>query len=68
MLRPLADRSPGSGCSVANFRQIIDTVGTGSVLAAMIPLVAALASGYLFGGPTEDKRSVMGLRTAQRNS
>ena len=41
------------GLVVANFRQIIDTVGRGSVLAALILIVAVLATGCLFGGPTE---------------
>jgi predicted Na+-dependent transporter len=52
---------------VVNFREIIETVGTGGILAALILLVAAFGTGFLLGGGPEEQRSVMGLGTAQRN-
>jgi predicted Na+-dependent transporter len=52
---------------VVNFKQIIDTIGTGGILAALILLVAAFAAGFLAGGSPEEQRSVLGLGTAQRN-
>jgi predicted Na+-dependent transporter len=52
---------------VVNFRQIIDTVGTGGIAAALILLVAAFGAGFLLGGGPEEQRSVVGLGTAQRN-
>jgi hypothetical protein len=48
------------GLVVANFRQIVDTVGTGSVLRRSDPARRRARDGHLLGGPTEDKRSVMG--------
>jgi predicted Na+-dependent transporter len=52
---------------VVNFKQILDTVGTGGILAALIVLIGALAVGFLAGGHPEEQRSVLGLGTAQRN-
>ena len=52
---------------VLEFSTIIDTIGTGGILAALIFLVVALAIGLLLGGKDASKRSVMGLGTAQRN-
>lgn len=52
---------------VVNFGQIIDTIGTGGVIAALIVLVGAFAAGFLVGGRPEERRSVLGLGTAQRN-
>jgi predicted Na+-dependent transporter len=51
---------------VVNFKQIIDTIGTGGIAAALIVLVGAFLVGYLFGGGPE-QRSVLALGTAQRN-
>ena len=52
---------------VLEFSTIIDTIGTGGILAALIFLVGALAIGLLLGGKDASMRSVMGLGTAQRN-
>ena len=55
------------GLLVANFDQIIDTVGTGGIAAALVVLAGAFVVGYLVGGAREDTRSVVALGTAQRN-
>jgi predicted Na+-dependent transporter len=52
---------------VVNFKEIIDTVGTGGILAALIVLVGAFAAGFLLAGRPEEQRAVFGLGTAQRN-
>ena len=52
---------------VLEFSTIIDTIGTGGILAALIFLVGALAIGLLLGGKDPSMRSVIGLGTAQRN-
>ncbi|NPD06545.1 bile acid:sodium symporter family protein [Nocardioides sp. zg-1308] len=52
---------------VVNFRQIVDTVGTGGILAALIVLAGSFAAGFVVGGRPEENRSVLGLGTAQRN-
>lgn len=52
---------------VVNFRQIIDTIGTGGIVAALVVLVGGLLVGFLAGGTSEQDRSVVGLGTAQRN-
>lgn len=52
---------------VVNFRQIVDTLGTGGIAAALLVLVGALVIGFLAGGPSEADRSVLALGTAQRN-
>jgi predicted Na+-dependent transporter len=52
---------------VMNFRQIIHTLGTGGIAAALVVLVGALLVGFLTGGSSEENRSVLGLGTAQRN-
>lgn len=55
------------GLLVVNLEQIIDTIGTGGIAAALVVLVGALLIGYLAGGRAEERRSVLGLATAQRN-
>ena len=52
---------------VVNFDEIIDTLGTGGILAALSVLVGAFAVGFLVGGSPEEQRSVLGLGSAQRN-
>ena len=52
---------------VVNFDEIIDTLGTGGILAALIVLVGAFAAGFLVAGSPEGQRSVLGLGSAQRN-
>jgi BASS family bile acid:Na+ symporter len=57
----------GVALLVVNFRQIIDTIGTGGIVAALVLLVGALLIGFLAGGSSQQNRSVVGLGTAQRN-
>lgn len=52
---------------VVNFDEIIDTVGTGGILAALVVLAGAFVVGFLAGGSSEENRSVLGLATGQRN-
>jgi BASS family bile acid:Na+ symporter len=52
---------------VLQFSTIIDTIGSGGIIAALLFLVGALVIGLLFGGRDQSMRSVMGLGTAQRN-
>lgn len=52
---------------VVNFEEIIDTIGTGGILAALIVLVGAFVAGFLVAGRPEEHRSVLGLGSAQRN-
>jgi len=52
---------------VLQFSMIIDTIGTGGIIAVLIFEVGALAIGLLLGGKDGGMRSVMGLGTAQRN-
>jgi BASS family bile acid:Na+ symporter len=52
---------------VVNFGQIIDTIGTGGILASLIVLAVAFGAGFLLAGGPEKQRSVLGLGTAQRN-
>jgi predicted Na+-dependent transporter len=52
---------------VVNFEEIIDTIGTGGIAAALIVLVGAFVVGFALGGDPEEQRSVVGLGTAQRN-
>lgn len=55
------------GLLVVNFSQIIATIGTGGIIAALIFLVGSFIIGYLLGGRAEETRSGMALGTAQRN-
>jgi len=52
---------------VVNFEEIIDTIGTGGIAAALIVLAGAFAVGFLLGGGPQEQRAVLGLGTAQRN-
>ena len=52
---------------VLNFRQVIETIGTGGIVAALVLLAGALLIGFLAGGSSQQDRSVVGLGTAQRN-
>lgn len=52
---------------VVNFEEIIDTVGTGGILAALAVLAGAFLAGFLAGGSSPENRSVLGLATGQRN-
>lgn len=50
-----------------NVRNILSVIGTGTIIAGVIFIVASFAVGYLFGGFGSDTKSVMGLGTGQRN-
>jgi BASS family bile acid:Na+ symporter len=52
---------------VLNYSYMIDLIGTGGILAAVIFIVVALVLGYFAGGSAPGTRSVLGLGTAQRN-
>jgi BASS family bile acid:Na+ symporter len=52
---------------VLNFEAMIDLVGSLGILAAIIFVVVALGTGYLFGGSDRNIKSVMALGTGQRN-
>ncbi len=52
---------------VVNFDQIINTIGTGGIAAALIVLVGAFVAGFALAGGPEEQRSVLALGTAQRN-
>jgi BASS family bile acid:Na+ symporter len=52
---------------VLNYSYMIDLIGTGGILAAVIFIVVAFILGYFAGGSEPGTRSVLGLGTAQRN-
>jgi BASS family bile acid:Na+ symporter len=52
---------------VLNFQNLLAVVGTGLILALLVFVVGSFAIGYLLGGARTDRRSVLGLGTAQRN-
>jgi predicted Na+-dependent transporter len=53
---------------VVNIQYLLDTIGTGAILAATILIAASLAIGYWLGGPAKDSRIVSALGAAQRNN
>ena len=55
------------GGVILAWSDIVDLVGTGGLLAAVVFLVVALGLGYVSGGSDPATRSVLGLGTAQRN-
>jgi BASS family bile acid:Na+ symporter len=55
------------GLLVVNFDEIINTVGTGGILAALLVMVGAFVAGFVAGGSPEEQRSVLALGSAQRN-
>ena len=55
------------GGVILAWSDIVDLVGTGGLLAAVVFLVVALGLGYVLGGSDPATRSVLGLGTAQRN-
>ena len=55
------------GYFVAYFSEIIGTVGTGGILAAILLIVGAAAVGFLLGGKSMDTKKVLALGTGQRN-
>ena len=73
-LRPIADRVSSVAIAflmvallVVNLDEIISTVGTGGIAAALIVLVGAFVAGFALAGGPEEQRSVLALGTAQRN-
>lgn len=55
------------GLLLLNIRNIIDFVGTRSIIVALMFLLIAFVIGFFLGGKDSGIRSVMGLGTAQRN-
>ena len=55
------------GGVILSWSDIVDLVGTGGLLAAVVFLLVALVLGYVSGGSDPATRSVLGLGTAQRN-
>jgi BASS family bile acid:Na+ symporter len=51
---------------VLSFRNILDIIGTGGILAGILLIAGSFVIGYLLGG-AGNTRSVMALGTAQRN-
>ena len=73
-LRPIADHVSSVAIAflmvallVVNLDEIINTVGTGGIAAALIVLVGAFVAGFALAGGPEEQRSVLALGTAQRN-
>jgi BASS family bile acid:Na+ symporter len=55
------------GGIILSWSDIVDLVGGGGLLAAVVFLLVALGLGYASGGSDPASRSVLGLGTAQRN-
>lgn len=53
---------------VLNYQDFLTVFGTGALIAAVIFVLAAFLIGYLLGGPSKNKKVVLGLGTAIRNS
>lgn len=52
---------------IVNAGILLDTIGNGAVLAAVLLIVGAFLIGWLLAGANRDLRTVLGLATAQRN-
>ena len=52
---------------LANLRSILEVIGAGGIIAALLFLAVAFVIGYFAGGKDTRIRSVLGLGTAQRN-
>ena len=55
------------GGVILAWTDIVDLVGTGGLIAAIVFLLVSLGIGYVSGGSDPTIRSVLGLGTAQRN-
>jgi predicted Na+-dependent transporter len=53
---------------VLNYQDFLTVFGTGALIAAVIFVLAAFLVGYLLGSPSKNKKVVLGLGTAIRNS
>jgi predicted Na+-dependent transporter len=53
---------------VLNYQDFLAVFGTGALIAALIFVLAAFLIGYLMGSPSKNKKVVLGLGTAIRNS
>lgn len=53
---------------VLNYQDFLTVFGTGALIAAVIFVLAAFLIGYILGGPSKNKKVVLGLGTAIRNS
>ncbi|UIE39066.1 bile acid:sodium symporter family protein [Leptodesmis sichuanensis] len=52
---------------VLNIQSVVNTVGSGALLAALLLIAASLGIGYVLGGQLRDAKLVSALGTAQRN-
>lgn len=52
---------------VLNIQSVVNTVGSGALLAALLLIAASLCIGYVLGGQLRDVKLVSALGTAQRN-
>jgi BASS family bile acid:Na+ symporter len=50
-----------------NLGNVIDLLGTGSILAVILLLAVAMAAGYLLGGPDAPTRRTLAMASGQRN-
>jgi BASS family bile acid:Na+ symporter len=53
--------------NLTNIGQVLGLLGTGTLTAVVLLIVAGFAAGYLLGGPAAPTRRVLGLATAHRN-
>lgn len=53
---------------VLNYQDFLAVFGTGAFIAAIAFVLTAFLTGYLLGGTSQNKKTVMGLGTAIRNS
>jgi predicted Na+-dependent transporter len=51
-----------------NYKDFLVVFGTGALIASLIFVLSAFLIGYLLGGPSRNKKSVLGMGTAIRNS
>lgn len=53
---------------ILNFQSLLDTIGSGAIIASVILIGASMAVGYALGGKSQDAKLVLSLGTAQRNN
>jgi bile acid:Na+ symporter, BASS family len=54
--------------TAAHFKSVLSVLGTLGILAAVVFTAVCVAIGWVLGGPAADRRSVLALGTAQRNT